>query len=120
MIGVSFFKLRLIGEHGAVEFESSPSSLKRDVVDGFTRFLGRSLGKRASLEVFHPIHGWHSVCLDNTYLLIGSPLLINYPSLLMGLYETFNQCSQWPSPEQIRQRKAQARRSAFYLVKNDP
>lgn len=117
LIGISTFKLRLRGELDGVEFQSTPSSLKRDVVTAFTQYLSKRLGKNANLEVFHPVHGWQNVCLENTYLLIGSPILIDYQALLMGVYETYSLCDKWPSQDQLRHRKALARRRAFYVVK---
>lgn len=113
---VQTLKLRLHNGEQGLEFTSNPSEFRRDFINAFTRFRALNLGKSAQLEVKHSYHGWHTACLNGTYPIVSSPILLDFEKLLIAVLSTLNECDHWPTKAEKRQQEALRRRSKFHVI----
>ena len=121
------FKLRLMSEDFAIEFQSTFSDLRLQLSQAFREFKQERPNAGAVLEVYHAVHGWNRVCLGHQYPIINNPFNLNFIMLRRGIRDTLAQCDTWPTEEQKAQHKmellanerdelAQQRRKAFSVV----
>lgn len=114
-MGERNFRLRLADGQNSVEFEASPHTLKQELIGSFTRMRAKGC-RSARLEVHDHRHGWCIACIDHQYQIISSPLVLDYSRVIFSIYETIQQCRQWPTSEDLKEKKARARRSSFFIV----
>ncbi len=115
-----------------VVFEAHNSQLKRRLNTAFVEFTGMHDVDRALLYVHHPVHGWSQVCNhENTYLIIGNPLLLDNSTLVRAVMHTLNEVNRFPTEQQQQEKKrkaldlerqaeAERRRNAFRMIVCNP
>lgn len=116
-------------EHTA-EFLAGSNNLRPQLHAAFIQLAARAGEVRATLSVYHPLHGWLQVCdPEHRYPIINNPLKLNAPRLWRSVLYTLSEADTWPTDEEKAQRKlerqlkrraeiAEARRSRFHLVKD--
>lgn len=99
------FQLRFVGNDATHAFTARPGRFPLQFNDAFVAYTRKTGNTAGQLELFHVIHGWTLVCVDNSYPIIGNPLVLDYDRLVYAIYETIAEINTWPDPVEVVERQ---------------
>ena len=122
------FHLRLIKDDAFIEFHCHHGNFRVAILDAFNQYLIANGEIGPVLEIKHCVHGWQRVYYNHAYLMIRSPLNLDFSLLKNGIYQTLQRADTWLTETQKlaakqkamakeRKEEAERRRNRFFIVR---